>query len=236
MNGRKHPRVDLEKKKGLYFLIGLTVALSAAIFVLELKRPLDKVELAKQEVTSTIEPWNIPTIPRETPDLPEKKTPKPKRFDAALDPEPKEVHLKPEKVYLPEDTDPIDYEPLIEDQPEPLPPVLIERIARPLSCKEVTDKEAALRCLNQWLQQYLQERLRYPARAQALGIEEKIIVKFVVDGQGKVDKIIILRGEDPALVAEARRVIEGLPSFEPASQQGRAVPMLITVPVSFRLQ
>lgn len=232
---RKNPRVDLERSKGLFFLIGLACALGLAIFTLELESPRQAPEAPKQTVNSSMEPWDIPTLPRSMPELP-KRTAQTRTPDPTVEPVVKPIKLSTEPVKLPETLEPVGSEPLIKEEPEPMIPMLIEKIARPTRCKSLSDKEAALRCLNNWLKDYLRQEVNYPSLAKQLGVEEKIIVKFVIDKKGRVGDIVVLRGDDPALVAEARRVIESLPRFEPANQQGRPVPMLMTVPVSFRLQ
>ena len=61
-------------------------------------------------------------------------------------------------------------------------------------------------------------------------------MQFVINSKGKVGEIKVVRGVDPALDAEAIRVIKNLPDWTPGKQAGRAVKVAFTVPINFKLQ
>jgi len=83
---------------------------------------------------------------------------------------------------------------------------------------------------------FIQRSLKYPVIAQENGIQGKVFVRFVIDKQGNVTNVELVRGVDPSLDHEALRVIKSLPRWEPGRQQGKAVRVLYTVPIAFRLQ
>ena len=79
----------------------------------------------------------------------------------------------------------------------------------------------------------MSENLRYP-NLHGIRLEDKVYVSFVIDTDGKITNVKIERGEYPALNEEATRVVREIPKMIPASQNGRKVPMRMTIPVNFK--
>lgn len=86
--------------------------------------------------------------------------------------------------------------------------------------------------LNQWLG----SNIKYPAMAAENGIEGRVIVQFVVERDGSVSGVHVVRGVDSSLDKEATRVVAQMPKWIPGKQNGSAVRVKYTVPVAFRLQ
>ena len=86
--------------------------------------------------------------------------------------------------------------------------------------------------LNQWLG----SNIKYPAMAAENGIEGRVIVQFVVERDGSVSGVHVVRGVDPSLDKEATRVVAQMPKWIPGKQNGSAVRVKYTVPVTVRLQ
>jgi len=82
---------------------------------------------------------------------------------------------------------------------------------------------------------YIGHNLKYPVIAQVNGIQGKVIIRFVVNKTGKVEKAEIVRSLDPECDKEALRVIKTLPKFIPAEQNGEKVSIYYTLPITFRL-
>lgn len=85
------------------------------------------------------------------------------------------------------------------------------------------------------LMKYLSTNIRYPEAAHKAGTQGRVTVQFVVGKDGSIGNVSILRGVDPALDAEAIRVISGMPKWKPGTQKGEPVNVKYTVPVMFRL-
>lgn len=85
------------------------------------------------------------------------------------------------------------------------------------------------------LMQYLGKNIRYPEAAHKAGTQGRVTVQFVVAKDGSIGNVSVLRGVDPALDAEAIRVISSMPNWEPGMQKGKPVNVKFTVPVMFRL-
>lgn len=82
---------------------------------------------------------------------------------------------------------------------------------------------------------FIKENLRYPAEAAAKGIQGRVIVQVVVTDEGAIENAKIVRSVDPALDAEAIRVIKLMPKWKPGIHQGKAVSVKYTLPVTFDL-
>ena len=86
------------------------------------------------------------------------------------------------------------------------------------------------------LMKWLGENIKYPAEAEKDGKEGRVLVKFVVTSTGKPANAEILRSVDPLLDAEALRVVNAMPNWNPGRQDGKPVNVNFTLPVTFRLK
>ena len=82
---------------------------------------------------------------------------------------------------------------------------------------------------------YISQHLRYPSIPKSYGIEGTVIVGFVVNNIGKVEKVTVLSGVDPYLNYEAKRVIKSLPDFIPGQMKDKNVPVYYSIPITFNL-
>lgn len=86
------------------------------------------------------------------------------------------------------------------------------------------------------LMKYLYENTKYPVVAQENGVQGRVTVQFVVEKDGSISDVHVLRGVDPSLDKEAVRVVKSMPRWTPGKQNGSAVRVKYQVPVTFRLQ
>ena len=83
---------------------------------------------------------------------------------------------------------------------------------------------------------YLARNIRYPANAKNDLIEGRVILQFIVDKKGRLSDVKVVRSVEPSLDAEAVRVVKSMPRWNPGMQNGKAVKVRYTLPVTFRLQ
>lgn len=83
---------------------------------------------------------------------------------------------------------------------------------------------------------YLNDNIKYPVIAQESGIQGRVICQFVVNRDGSIVDIEVVRSVDKSLDAEAIRVIKNMPRWTPGKQRGKTVRVKYTLPVNFRLQ
>ena len=86
------------------------------------------------------------------------------------------------------------------------------------------------------LMKYLQSHINYPPMAAENNVQGRVVVQFVVDKTGKVGEVKVVRSVDKDLDREAVRVCKSLPKFTPGRQNGQAVSVWYTLPVTFKLQ
>ena len=86
------------------------------------------------------------------------------------------------------------------------------------------------------LLEYLAKNIKYPVVAEENGIQGKVIVTFVVERDGSITDVKVVKSVDPSLDKEASRVVKSMPKWQPGKQNGSAVRVKYTVPVQFRLQ
>jgi len=86
------------------------------------------------------------------------------------------------------------------------------------------------------LRKYLSTAVKYPRIATENGVQGKVFVNFVVDKNGSISNVKVLRGVDSALDQEAVRVIKAMPKWIPGKQNGETVRVSYTIPINFVLQ
>ena len=85
------------------------------------------------------------------------------------------------------------------------------------------------------LYKYIDDNLRYPAKAREEGITGTVVIRFVVEKDGSLSNVQIAREIGGGCGAEAKRIVEGMPKWKPGRQDGRIVRTEFTLPVQFRL-
>ncbi|MBR1468733.1 MAG: energy transducer TonB [Prevotella sp.] len=83
---------------------------------------------------------------------------------------------------------------------------------------------------------YLGSNIKYPAVAQENGVQGRVVVSFVVEKDGSITDVKVVRSVDPSLDKEATRVVKSMPKWIPGKQNGSPVRVKFNVPVSFKLQ
>jgi len=220
MKTKKNARVNLEKKRNFFFLLGLTITLGATLMAFEWRS--DPQQLAT--FSHTWEDGIIELMPVTRPP----EAPKPKnKTSVAIDFEVVEDDVEIEDIEIIdlEDTgeaieeveidDPddggelIDFF-LIEDKPE-----------------FVGGDEAFIK--------YLNTNIKYPYIAKENGIEGVVYVYFVVSKTGKIVDVKLERGTNRDLDEEALRVISAMPNWMPGKQRGIATSVSYRLPINFEL-
>tara|TARA_B100000902_G_scaffold163425_2_gene158611 strand:+ start:33613 stop:34299 length:687 start_codon:yes stop_codon:yes gene_type:complete len=227
MNLKKNPNADLEKKKGIFFQIGLIISLSLAIIAYEWKSydaqiigdlgDVDLAELDEEDIEITRpEELKPPPPPEAPPEVPEE-------IEVKENEEELETELEVETV----DTDQEEMMPDFEEEyTEPF--ISVEQMPLLGDCED----EA---CTQSEIIRLISKNFRYPEIAKANGIEGRVILSFVVEKDGKVGRIEILRGLDKHVDKAAIDAVEKLPVFTPGKQIGKPVPVKYTVPIKCTL-
>ena len=86
------------------------------------------------------------------------------------------------------------------------------------------------------LMQYLAKNIKYPVQAQKKGIEGRVTVRFIVEKDGSISNVTVVRHIHPLLDKEAVRVIKAMPKWSPGMLNGKPVRVKFNIPVAFRLK
>ena len=90
-------------------------------------------------------------------------------------------------------------------------------------------------CGNEGLMHWIQENIRYPQISMDIGEQGKVYIKFVVEMDGSITNLQILRGVSKELDREAKRVIASMPPWVPGKVQGKIVRTAFPLPIVFKL-
>jgi len=227
IENKKIKKANLENKKNLFFLIGLVLALSVVLYAFEWKtHETNAVIVLGSTNFGPDEYIFIPSTPAEKIDIP------------------KPVIQVPEFEFVDnkEDVDEID---IIWSEPDDLMPndfyTLIYQPAENKLDKEdeiinFTEIMPELPGGERALVGYLARNVKYPVIAQENGIEGRVYISFVVDKDGTIFDVNIVRGVDTSHDNEALRVVKTMPKWKPGQQGGKAVKVRYNVPISFDLR
>jgi len=236
---KKNPNADLEKRKSLFFEIGLVVALAITFVSFEWKSNVKEAAEFKQVGEFTIDEEMVPITRQEEIMVPPKLPPKIRATDVITivdDDVEIEEELEIVEIDIDQETEiefqqPIEIyaEEEVDDEAQIF--VIVEEmpIFRPDICKNKKEGDEEL-------YRYIYSKIKYPVIAQENGIVGRVFVKFIVGKDGGVYNVEILRGVDPSLDKEAIRVIENLPKFQPGMQRGKPVKVSYTSVIKFVLQ
>jgi len=237
MQPKKRQSADLEKKKSLFFEIGLLAALLIIFIAFEWKVRINETEtiVAPQELADLEE---IVPITRQQPKVPKKLPPAKIKIQEVItiidnDSE-EEANLEIQEEEISQETEfnirptEVVYEKEVVDEEEIFVVVEEMPIFRPDICKTMQEG-------NIELNRHIQKSIKYPIIAQENGITGRVFVRFIVGKNGKVKNVEVLRGVDPSLDREAVRVIKDLPAFAPGKQRGIPVQVTYSASINFTL-
>ena len=221
METKKHPHLNLDKKRTQYTQIGLIGSLALVLIAFEWRsydaNEFDFGGLVMEDIEEEI----IPITEREV--IPPPPPPPVEELLVVKDDEKIDNELEVKDKEVDENTKVIEYKQEEEDLPDDVPKLWVEQMPK------FGNGDADL--LN-----YLAKNIRYPQMALESGISGIVHVKFVVDKKGKVGDVQILRGIGGGCDKEAIRVIESMPMWTPGKQNRKYVSVYYTVPVRFVLK
>lgn len=113
---------------------------------------------------------------------------------------------------------------------------IVEQVPYLSSCKGIVDDEERTNCSTKALLEYVYSNIKYPKLAREYGVEGQVIAQFVVDENGDVTDIEIIRGICQDMKEECLKIVQSLPSWEPGMQAGKPVKVKYTLPIKFKLE
>ncbi len=86
------------------------------------------------------------------------------------------------------------------------------------------------------ISQYFSENIHYPKDAQIAQIEGRVIVRFVVNEDGSISDVTVVRSVDPSLDKEAIKLVRNMPPWKPGKTGGKPIKVWFTLPIVFKLK
>jgi protein TonB len=100
---------------------------------------------------------------------------------------------------------------------------------------EGTNEEKKL-CADKKMLNYLYKNIRYPNKARKQEIEGTAIVRFVIEKDGTIEDIKVLRGLSKEISAVCKNLVEKMPKWTPGYKNGKPVRVQFNLPIKFRLK
>ena len=89
---------------------------------------------------------------------------------------------------------------------------------------------------SQKLKEFIEENLRYPKELEETCVQGRVIVRFIVERNGKLSNVKVVKSVHPALDKEAIRIVKLMPRWIPGRQNGITVRVKFYIPIIFRLK
>ncbi len=119
---------------------------------------------------------------------------------------------------------------------EATPPAKPVETPKPVNDNNVYNSVDELPSFPGGISQWLSQNLQYPPIAQENGIQGTVVVQFVVEKNGSLSDVKVIRSKDPSLDNEALRVVRNMPKWKPGKLNGSPVRVSFTLPITFKLQ
>jgi protein TonB len=227
MEIKKSENANLENKKFTWILLGFVLVLAAHFVAFEWTQY--EQEFSGEIVNAgdiVLEEEIIPIT------MPEKKTVPP----------PPQAVTQAEVLNIVEDDAEIEETTIasVEDNAEFVEitddvPVVVEEPEEEEQIFQVVEDDPQFPGGIQELMKYLQKNIKYPSICQEQGIQGRVIVQFVVEKDGSIADVQVIKAVNPYLDKEAVRVVSTMPKWSPGKQRGKPVRVRFTLPVTFRL-
>ena len=224
MEAKKSPKADLEKKKTIFVQIGLIIALGVIFGAFEWKTyEKQELQLIERVAKEVIQEEIIQTKQEVKPPPP----PPPKTVTV--------LNIVEDDVEIEDDIE-IDAEADMETEVEEYIPVEMEA--------DEIQEDYIFRVVESMpkfpggpgaMNRYLGKNIEYPQMARESGINGRVFVTFVVETDGRVTDIKVLRGIGGGCDEEAVRVVKNMPKWDPGKQRGKPVRVSFNLPVKFTL-
>ncbi|MGL1887522.1 MAG: energy transducer TonB [Reichenbachiella sp.] len=225
MELRKNPEIDLGRKRGMFFNIGLMISLSFVVTAFQWKFEHHQVNILVEEEDQVFTAMYEPVITHMDP--PEKPEPiKEKRMFAHLVVAAAVDEIVKEDVLLKEEPA-FDFDSMVFDEPLPVeePDVYIGIV------EVMPEPHGGIGSFYK----FLNKEMRYPRIARSHDVTGKVFVQFVVGKEGQITDVEVIKGIGFGCDEEAKRVVMKAPSWKPGKQRGRPVKVRMIVPISFKL-
>ncbi|MDO5315559.1 MAG: energy transducer TonB [bacterium] len=226
MEEKKSPKANLENKKLMFMQIGMIISLLIAWLAFEHKS-YDKREIDPSLLNREV------TIDEEMVEITKQDEQKP---------QPVEVPKQTTQLEIVQDDVEVED---IEINADVQQDEVIEEYVAPEAVEEEVVEQEIFKIVEEMpafpggeakLMEYVAKNVKYPQIARETGVQGRVYVNFVVEPDGSVSNVSVLRGIGGGCDEEAIRVVKSMPKWKPGKQRGKAVRVSYMLPVNFKLQ
>lgn len=220
MEPKKHPKVDLNKQRGLFFQIGMVLSLGIILTAFNwAQREGGAASLGDLVIEDPVEVDIPPTEQKVQPPPP----PPPPQLEVVED----EELVEEDEIQSTEVTQDTKIDiPVIEPEEGPSEPEIFT----------IVEEMPTFPGGDQALLEYMAKNTKYPPLARENGLQGIVVVTFVVDENGKINNVQVLRGIGGGCDEEAIRVVQSMPAWKPGKQRGMPVRVQYNLPFRFTLR
>ena len=226
MEEKKSPKADLENKKLMFMQIGMIISLLIAWLAFEHKsydkREIDPSLLRQTEV-----------VEEEMVEITKQEEQKPQPVEMPKQTTQLEIVQDDVEVEDIEINAEVDQQEVIEEY---VPVEVEEEEVQEQEIFQIVEEMPSYPGGEQKLMEYVAKNIKYPQIARETGIQGRVFVGFVVEPDGSVSNVKVLRGIGGGCDEEAVRVVKSMPKWKPGKQRGKAVRVSYMLPVNFKLQ
>ncbi len=226
MEEKKSPKANLENKKLMFMQIGLIISLLVAWLAFEHKS-YDKREIDPSLLNRTVE------VEEEMVEITKQEEPKPQPVEMPKQTTQLEIVQDDVEVEDIEINAEIDQTEVMEEY---VPVEVEEEEVVEAEVFTIVEEMPGYPGGDLKMYEYLGKNIKYPQIARESGIQGRVFVNFVVEPDGSVSNVKVLRGIGGGCDEEAIRVVKSMPKWKPGKQRGKAVRVSYTLPVVFKLQ
>ena len=230
MELKKSPKYDLERKKGLFLEIGLVFALAVTLVAFEWKN-YDKLEVSDVGGRTAMDlPEEMVQITKQ-PDLP--PPPAPPATTTVINIVENDAHVDDDFTIDAEADEATQVEAYVAPVQAAAP--VVEESVVELEIFTVVEDQPNFPGGDEARILYLKDNIKYPQMARESGIQGTVYVTFVVERNGSVTDVKVLRGIGGGCDEEAIRVIQNMPKWNAGKQRGKPVRVQFNMPIKFTL-
>ena len=226
MEEKKSPKANLENKKLMFMQIGMIISLLIAWLAFEHKtydkREIDPSLLRQTEV-----------VEEEMVEITKQEEQKPQPVEVPKQTTQLEIVQDDVEVEDIEINAEVDQQEVIEEY---VPVEVEEEEVQEQEIFQIVEEMPSYPGGEQKLMEFVAKNIKYPQIARETGIQGRVFVGFVVEPDGSVSNVKVLRGIGGGCDEEAMRVVKSMPKWKPGKQRGKAVRVSYMLPVNFKLQ
>ena len=226
MEEKKSPKANLENKKLMFIQIGMIISLLIAWMAFEHKS-YDRREIDPSLLNRTVE------VDEEMVEITKQEEQKPQPVEVPKQTTQLELVQDDVEVEDIEINADVDQNEVIEEY---VPVEVEEEEVQEQEIFQIVEEMPAYPGGDAKLMEYVAKNIKYPQIARETGIQGRVFVGFVVEPDGSVSNVKVLRGIGGGCDEEAMRVVKSMPKWKPGKQRGKAVRVSYMLPVNFKLQ